>query len=88
MTKDNAEPIFDFDSIKLRKGQRPPKGWLVVTLTAADFPLGWPANKPYPCVCGCGYTMRVGDRMAVRNVQVVGFWNRKAAKAKATSAGK
>ena len=71
-TGDVAEPIYDFDSMKLRKGQRPPKGWRVVPITAACLPPGWPANKPYPCTCGCGHTFLVGDRMAVRNVQVVG----------------
>jgi hypothetical protein len=91
MAKDNAVPIFDFDSIKLRRGQRPPKGYLALTLTSADFPPDWPANKPYPCGCGCGQALRVGDRMAVRNVRVVGFAPvapKLAKKSKATSAGK
>jgi len=87
MPEFKVEPFLDFESMKLRKGQRAPKGWSVVRITAADFPPGWPANKPYPCGCGCGHTMRVGTRMAFRNVRVLGFWT-KAAKVKAARAGK
>ena len=69
----SVEPRFDFQSKKLRKGQRAPKGWRVVTITAADLPADWPADKPYLCPCGCGKTVRVGDRIAIRNVQIYGL---------------
>lgn len=65
-------PAIDFESIVLKKGQRPPKGWKVVRLKASDFPAGWPPSKPYQCQCGCGKTLRVGDRVAYRNVQKTG----------------
>jgi len=65
-------PFIDFDdSIVLKKGQRPPKGYMVSRLTADCFPAGWPKGKPYHCQCGCGKTMRIGDRMAVKNPRVV-----------------
>jgi hypothetical protein len=65
-------PFIDVDaSIKLKKGQRAPKGWRVTHITADCLPAGWPKGKPYPCKCGCGHTFRVGDRMAVKNPRVV-----------------
>ena len=67
------EPFIDFDESKiLRKGERAPKGWIVVTYKAEHFPPGWPADKPYVCKCGCGKTMKIGDRVAVRNARVTG----------------
>jgi hypothetical protein len=69
------QPFLDFESKKLRKGQRVPKGWRLVNITATELPPNWPKNKPYPCKCGCGHTFRVGDRMAVRNVKVLGYTN-------------
>jgi hypothetical protein len=73
LNKGSAEPIIDFNSRKLRKGERAPKGWRTVPITAAHLPPEWPENRPYACSCGCGITYRVGDRIAFRNLRVVGF---------------
>jgi hypothetical protein len=67
-----ATPAIDFEGIVLKKGQRVPKGYDVVCLTAADFPPGWPSRKPYPCQCGCGKTYRIGDRVAYGNLRETG----------------
>jgi hypothetical protein len=67
-----ATPGIDFEGIVLRKGQRVPKGYDVVCLTAADFPVGWPPREPYRCQCGCGKTYRIGDRVAHRNLRKTG----------------
>jgi hypothetical protein len=73
MKKKVVEPMLDFEAMPLKKGQRPPKGWKVARTMAACFPPGWPADKPYPCKCGCGHIMRVGGRFAYRNLKIVGF---------------
>lgn len=67
------EQELDFDSMKLRKGQRVPKGWRLVEITAEHLPKDWPADKPYPCTCGCGHSFLAGDRMVVRNIKVLGM---------------
>jgi hypothetical protein len=67
-----ATPEIDFESIVLKKGQRVPKGYDVIRLTAADFPAGWPPRKPYRCQCGCGKTLHIGDRVAHRNLRETG----------------
>jgi hypothetical protein len=73
MRKKLPEPVLDFDLRRLAEGERAPKGWRVVTVIPSYFPPGWPPAKPYPCTCGCGYTYRVGDRFAIRNVRIIGF---------------
>jgi hypothetical protein len=68
------EPFMDFDeSFVLKKGQRAPKGYKVVTLNAACFPPGWPEGKLYKCKCGCGKSNRIGDRVAVKNARQIGL---------------
>ena len=71
--------FVDFDTSKvLKKGERAPKGWTVVLIKAEHLPAGWPKGKPYKCTCGCGVTMREGDRVAVKNPRTTGgvFVNR------------
>jgi hypothetical protein len=63
---------IDFESIVLKKGQRAPKGWKVIIMIASDFPAGWPPGKPHRCQCGCGKTLRIGDRVAIRKVRKTG----------------
>jgi hypothetical protein len=67
-----ATDAIDFDMKALTEGEPAPEGWEVITLTAEDLPEGWPPEKPYPCKCGCGYTVRIGDRVAIRNVKKIG----------------
>jgi len=67
-----ATPEIDFENIVLKKGQRVPKGYHMIRLTAADFPAGWPPRKPYRCQCGCGKNLHIGDRVAARNVRETG----------------
>ncbi len=63
------EPVYDFNMRRLRKGERVSKGWRVVTITKEDL---HGKKGPVACKCGCGYSYRVGDRFAVRNIRIVG----------------
>jgi hypothetical protein len=67
-----VSPAIDFDCMQLKEGEQAPEGWMEVHISADDLPIGWPPEKPYDCPCGCHKTIRIGDRIAVRNVKETG----------------
>lgn len=67
-----ATDAIDFDMRVLKEGEPAPEGWDECVITGEYLPEGWPPEKPYPCKCGCGHTMRIGDRFATTNVRKMG----------------
>ena len=67
-----ATPGIDFEGIVLRKGQRVPKGYDVVRLTAADFRSDGRPVSPIAASAGVAETYRIGDRVAHRNLRKTG----------------